>query len=201
MKSLKKSLVSGKIPRVIGFDDAPFVKSDKQPVNISGVVCSGTRFEGMLWGSVTADGVDSTRSVVDLVSQSKFHSQLHAVLFDGLAFGGFNLLDLPAVSRKLELPVIAVMRKAPDLESIKNALQNFPDFSSRWSLVRAAGPIHQILLPERKKPFIFQVHGATPEEAAELLERLTDTGDVPEALRLAHLIGAAVKTGQSNNRA
>jgi len=30
---------------------------------------------------------------------------------------------------------------------------------------------------------------------------LTDTGHVPEALRLAHLIGSAIMTGQSSNRA
>jgi endonuclease V-like protein UPF0215 family len=36
---------------------------------------------------------------------------------------------------------------------------------------------------------------------AEALKRLTDRGNVPEALRLAHLIGSAVVMGESSKRA
>jgi len=36
---------------------------------------------------------------------------------------------------------------------------------------------------------------------AKILNQVTDTGNVPEALRIAHLIGSAIKTGESSNRA
>jgi hypothetical protein len=36
---------------------------------------------------------------------------------------------------------------------------------------------------------------------AAVLRRLTDCGNVPEALRLAHLIGAAVVKGESGRQA
>lgn len=45
------------------------------------------------------------------------------------------------------------------------------------------------------------VKGCTPDEAARLLQTVTENGNVPEALRIAHLIGSAVKTGQSGKRA
>jgi endonuclease V-like protein UPF0215 family len=48
---------------------------------------------------------------------------------------------------------------------------------------------------------VFQVQGAGPDEAAEALARLTDRGAVPEPLRLAHLVGAAISTGESGRRA
>lgn len=51
------------------------------------------------------------------------------------------------------------------------------------------------------KTFIFQAKGCSKETAGLLLQRVTDTGNVPETLRLAHLIGAAIKTGQSSNSA
>ncbi|OAD24097.1 hypothetical protein THIOM_000050 [Candidatus Thiomargarita nelsonii] len=35
----------------------------------------------------------------------------------------------------------------------------------------------------------------------KILQRLTLTGHVPEALRIAHLIGSAVMTGESGKRA
>jgi hypothetical protein len=52
-----------------------------------------------------------------------------------------------------------------------------------------------------RPPFYFQVAGITADNAEALLGRVTDTGHVPEALRLAHLIGAAVMDGESRGRA
>jgi hypothetical protein len=52
-----------------------------------------------------------------------------------------------------------------------------------------------------RAPFAFQVQGAEPGTAAEALARLTDRGNVPEPLRLAHLVGAAVVRGESGRRA
>jgi hypothetical protein len=62
-------------------------------------------------------------------------------------------------------------------------------------LLRRAGIIYAF------EPFFFQVCGEQPEVIARVLQRLTDTGKVPEALRLAHLIGAAVITGVSGSSA
>ena len=45
------------------------------------------------------------------------------------------------------------------------------------------------------------MHRGDAHTAGQVLTRLTDTGHVPEALRLAHLIGSAIMTGQSSNRA
>jgi uncharacterized protein len=50
-------------------------------------------------------------------------------------------------------------------------------------------------------PFTFQARGADPGEVADALARLTDRGQVPEPLRLAHLVGAAVRLGESGRRA
>ena len=41
----------------------------------------------------------------------------------------------------------------------------------------------------------------SPEAIASVLQRLTDCGKVPEALRLAHLIGAAIVKGESGRSA
>ena len=195
MNKLRDILDKGKNLRVIGFDDAPFSRERGSPVNIAGIVCSNTRFEGMLWGGITKDGLDSTQKLIELVEASKFFPQLHVVLIDGIAFGGFNIVDLPRISSCLELPCIAVMRKKPDLSLIDNALRNFDDYITRKELIEKAGQIYEI------NGFVFQVESVEPEIAAEILDRLTDTGKVPEALRLAHLIGSAIKTGESSNRA
>jgi|GEM_PF-51247 len=195
MNTTTEAIRKNKQLRVIGFDDAPFSKHLDDKVNISGIICSNTRFEGMVWGELTRDGLDSTDTLVKLVTSSKFYSQLHAVLLDGIAFGGFNIVNLPELSHRTRLPCLAVMRKLPDMESIDNALRNFSDYEQRKQLISLAGKI------ERCSEFVFQCAGIDADFAAEILARTTDTGKVPEALRLAHLIGSAVKTGESGKRA
>lgn len=194
-KSLNEVILKGKQLRAIGFDDAPFSKEQDSQVNIAGIVCSNTRFEGMLWGEVEKDGLDSTETVIRLVEQSKFHAQLHVILFDGIAFGGFNILDINRIAQSLNLPCIAVMRKHPDLTAVDNALLNFDDYQERRSLIDQAGGIYEI------DGNVFQAAHIEPTIASKALLQLTDTGKVPEALRLAHLIGSAIKTGASSNRA
>jgi len=87
------------------------------------------------------------------------------------------------------------MRKMPDMTAIKNALNNFDDAKRRHDLLKKAGQIHNY------DPFYFQVAGEKPEIAAKALQALTDNGNVPEALRIAHLIGSAIAYGQSGKRA
>ena len=195
MKSINTLLRKGLNIRVIGFDDAPFKSLRNSPVKVAGVVCSGTRFEGMLWGEVRKDGNDATDVITDLLSKSKFNDQVHMVLIDGLAFGGFNLVDLPELAERLERPCVAVMRKPPDMDAIKKALMHFDGFERRVRLLEKAGKINRL------DKFYFQVIGEKPSVVGRALRSVSAQGNVPEALRLAHLIGSAVITGQSGKRA
>lgn len=195
MKTLRDLIEQNGQIRVIGFDDAPFHLYRDKTVYIAGVVCSGTRFEGMLWGEVEKDGVNATDQIINLLKQSKFYEQIHLVLIDGLAFGGFNLIDLPRLTEKLEKPCVAVMRKPPDIKAVKKALAHFNDCDKRTQLIADAGEIHQA------GNFFFQVINEEPHIIGQVLRRISDQGHVPEALRLAHLIGSAVILGQSGKRA
>ena len=181
--------------RAIGFDDAPFVRHSRQPVAVAGVVCSKTRFEGMLWGNIQVDGWNSTENLVQMLLNSKFYPQLHLVLLDGITMGGLNLVNLPYLSRRLNLPCVAVMRKMPKLEKMKAAITKLPHPDKRLQILAQAGEIH--IYP----PFYFQVCGLSAELTQRILQSLTDNGNVPEALRLAHLITSAVITGESGKRA
>jgi endonuclease V-like protein UPF0215 family len=146
-------------------------------------------------GRVVRDGFGATRELVRVLRDGKFLPQLHCVLLDGIAFGGFALVDLEALSRELDRPCVAVMRKQPDLDAVERAIRRLSQPERRLAILRRAGEIHS------SPPFFFQVRGAEPEAIADLLPRLTDRGHVPEALRLAHLIGTALVTGESGRRA
>lgn len=181
--------------RVIGFDDAPFVRHQSEAVAVAGIVCSLTRFEGMLWGQIEADGFDSTEQLTQMLLSSKFHAQVHLVLLDGIGMGGLNLIDLPLLAQQLQLPCVAVMRKFPKLQKMKDAISLLPDAAKRIELLNKAGKIYV------HPPFYFQVSGLSADVTLKILQRLTDRGNVPEALRLAHLIGSAVMKGESGKRA
>jgi endonuclease V-like protein UPF0215 family len=181
--------------RAIGFDDAPFERHQKEKVNISGIICTNTRFEGMVWGSVEADGNDATETICQLLLGKKFLPQLHLILLDGIGFGGFNLVDLPQLTQRLERPCVAMMRKLPNLEKMKRAMSGLPNYEERLITLQQAGKIYA------HPPFFFQVCGEQPEVIAQALIQLTDRGKVPEALRLAHLVGAAIINGESSSQA
>jgi uncharacterized protein len=181
--------------RAIGFDDAPFIRQANQSVAVAGVVCSQTRFEGMLWGEIQIDGWDSTQQLAQMLLGSKFHPQLHLVLIDGISMGGLNLINLPYLAQQIELPCVAVMRKIPKVEKMKAAIALLPHPEKRLQVLAQAGKIH--VYP----PFYFQVCGLTGSLTHRILQSLTDKGKVPEALRLAHLITSAVINGESGKRA
>ena len=181
--------------RVIGFDDAPLKRHSAKAVAVAGVVCSLTRFEGMLWGDIQIDGWNSTERIAEMLLTSKFYSQVHLVLLDGISMGGLNLVNLPDLAKRLELPCVAVMRKYPKLEKMQAAMALLPEKERRLAILAQAGEIYEY------SPFYFQVSGLPAPITARILKRLTDKGNVPEALRLAHLITSAVINGESGNRA
>ena len=193
---LEKLLSSGRKIRVIGFDDAHYAdKTRGSEVNVAGIVCSDTRFEGMLWNSIEKDGFDSTERLRTMLSESKFAEQVQIVLTDGITFGGCNVLNLTELNQQLGVPVVSVMRRPPDMEAFRAVVDRLPDPERRWKQVEAAGPVYEL------EGFVFQVVGESPSITGRVLRRLTDQGKVPEALRLAHLIGSAVKLGTSGKRA
>lgn len=195
MATLGQLVRAGRTLCAIGIDDAPFKRGERAPVPVSGVVCQGTRFDGLLWGHITQDGSDATEVLASRITSSKFGRQAHVVLTDGVTVGGLNVIDLRELADRLAVPCIAVMRRRPDLVAMRRALQRVPDPDRRWAIIQRAGPIHE------REGFTFQVVGAALEDAAQALVALTDRGRVPEPLRLAHLIGSAVVTGESGRRA
>ena len=46
---------------VIGFDDGPFARDYRGDVLLVGVVCAGTRVDGIVSGKIRSDGATATR--------------------------------------------------------------------------------------------------------------------------------------------
>ena len=181
--------------RVLGIDDGPFVRGQTKNVLVVGAVCAGTRFEGLLTTHVRPDGFNATRRLAKMITNSKFHEQLHVVLLDGITLGGFNVVDVGALHGALGIPVITVMRRHPDFDAVFGVVDKLSNPSRRRRQMATAGPVFE------GEQVFFQTRGAEPKVVIELLRRLTDVGHVPEALRVAHLIASGVVAGESGRRA
>jgi hypothetical protein len=185
-----------RLSNVIGFDDAPFAREHRGDVLLVGAVFSGTRLDGALCGHVRRDGANATRRMVELVTGSKFASHVRAVLLQGIAVAGFNVVDVRALRRALGVPVLVIARRAPDLAAIRRALERTgPGSARKWRLIERAGPMEPLA------GVFVQRDGLTREEAEALLGVTTLHGNLPEPLRVAHLIAGAIVTGTSRGRA
>lgn len=185
-----------RLAHVVGFDDAPFARTHRGDVAVIGAVFAGARLDGVLATRVRRDGANATRALVDCVRCSRFRAQLHAVLLQGIAFAGFNVIDLAALHAALALPVLAVARRKPDLAKIRAALlAHVPGGARKWRLIERAGPM------EPAAGVWVQRAGLDRAEAEALLRRFALNGRLPEPLRVAHLIAGGIAGGESRHRA
>jgi endonuclease V-like protein UPF0215 family len=184
------------ISNVIGFDDFPFPRPHRGDVRVVGVVYSGPRLDGVLSGRVRRDGANATQRIAELVAGSKFAPQLQLVMLQGIALGGFNVVDIHRLHGELGLPVMVVARRAPRMKLIREALHGrVPGGRRKWALIERAGPM------EPACGVFVQRAGLSLDAAGDVVRRFSVYGHLPEPLRAAHLIAGGIGTGESRGRA
>ena len=180
---------------VVGFDDSPFAQGRRGNVPVVGAVYAGLRLEGVVSGSVRQDGANAARNLARLVEGSKFARRIQLVMLQGIALGGFNVVDVHGLHRHLGIPILVVARRAPDLASVREALLTRVSGGARkWALIQRAGAM------EPAGGVWVQRAGLTLEEAGLVVQRFAVHGRIPEPLRAAHLIAGGMATGQSRGR-
>ncbi len=177
--------------RVVGVDDGPFRRTGRYAPLVAVVLSTPNYVEGILRGRVSVDGTDATERVATLLRSSPFLEGVRAVLLDGIAVGGFNLLNLETLHRELARPIVTVTRRSPDFSAIRRALQTyFPeDFTQRWRLVRARALFR---VPTDGAPLWASAVGCSRSAAVALIRRTTVRGRFPEPLRLARLVARSI---------
>ncbi len=187
--------------RILGFDDGSFGPSYSGDVVVIGVIYRGGNFlDGVLRTYIEKDGMDSTEKLTKLINSSRHKKQLKVIMLDGITVGGFNIIDVKKLNESTGLPVVVVNRKHPDLEKVREALKMFPDSEERWNTIKKAGEIKNMRLRNGSKVF-YQNVGIPDKDTEELIGISCTHGQIPEALRVAHLIATAVVRGESFGRA
>ncbi len=185
--------------RFLGVDDAPF-RFDQDAVRLVGVVTRGADYvEGVLSTRCDIDGDDATRRIAAMAVGSRFAPTLRCVFLNGVAVGGFNIVDLDALHEATGVPVVAVSRTEPDPAAMRDALaKHFDDWEDRWERIQTMRP--EPVSNGRHRVWV-SARGLDAAAARDALEKATVRGANPECVRLAHLIAGGVETGESTGKA
>jgi len=185
--------------RILGVDDSPFPSHTTEKVMLVGTVFrAGNWLDGVLSTYVYGNGTDATEKISEMVKNSRNLGQLGVIMLDGITFGGFNLVNVRQIFESTGVPVIVIMRKIPNFDSIKKALKRFDDWEDRWANVLEAGEVYKVDNPE---PIYMQIYGIEREDAEDIIRLSTTRSAIPEPLRVAHIIAAGIVTGESKGSA
>ena len=181
--------------RVIGIDDAPFDKfKDKEVLVVGTIFRGGDWLDGVLSTKARVDGNNSTSQLIKMINKCKFKPQLQAIILDGIALAGFNIIDINKLNKKTKLPVIVVIRKMPDFAKIQSALKKMKKIHE-YKLIEKAGEVTKV-----GKIYV-QLAGISLENAKKVLKITCTRSLLPEPIRAAHLIGAGIVKGESKGDA
>ena len=181
--------------RVIGIDDAPFKKFGRGNVLVVGAVFRGGSFlDGVLSTKASIDGNNATKKISEMINKCKFKPQLQCIFLDGIAVGGFNIINIRQLSKKTKLPAMAIIRRKPDIKNIKKILIKL-NKRNKIKLLEEAGPV----IPIGK--IYVQLTGLSVEKAKEILKIVCTRSLIPEPIRMAHLIASGITYGESRGKA
>jgi len=177
---------------ICGIDDGGFNRLSDEflDVPVYGVIMKGSAYvEGIIQCQIRRDDPLANKAIRSMILKSSHKNQIQAIFLQGISIGGFGVIDINSLSNDLGIPVIVVLRKYPDYNKIRSALEKvFPGNETRWNTISQAGELIEV----QKKPLLLiQISGIHPQDAFSLLKKCTVVGTIPEALRIAHFIGAS----------
>jgi hypothetical protein len=194
--SAKKFRVIKPEIRVLGVDDGVFIPHTRGLVPVVGVVFRGGYWlDGVMHTKVRVDGFDATRKIAAMVLNSPHYKQLRVILLNGVTLAGFNVVDIRKLNEKTRLPVMAIARQKPNFAEIRVALHNLPRSEERWGLISNAGEVLEVPTRSRKNKLYVQIVGILEEDAKKILQLTSTRSDIPEALRVAHLVASGISNG------
>ncbi len=186
-------------PHLLGIDDGPFDKwrdrAAGRPVPLVAVMMEGSdRVEAVATAEFPVDGEGVTAFLAGWVAGLRCRPLLHGVVLGGVTLAGLAVVDPEALAARLGLPVLVVNRREPRDDALRGALEA-AGLGARARLLARLPPPH----PTPSGLFVAAA-GIDVGRAARLVEAARGKSALPEPLRLAHLVAAAIATGESRGR-
>ncbi len=185
---LKKQL------RILGIDDAHFDKfKDRETLLIGTFFRGGEFIDGVITTRVKVDGTDATSKIIGMARKSKFFPQIRAIMLDGIAVGGLNIIDIHRVNERTKIPVIVIIRHYPGIAEMTDAMLRAGK-KSKISLLKKAGRIH------KAGNIFIQIAGIDIDEAKQIIKITSTHSYIPEPVRAAHIIASGISFGESRGK-
>jgi hypothetical protein len=183
-------------PHLVGIDDGPFEKAQAGPVPIVAVMMEcPDLIEGVAQDVLPVDAGGATEHIARWVGGMRCMPGVDAIVLGGITIAGLAVLDVERLARLLERPVIVVNRRDPADHRLDAALAAAGRLD-RLELVRRTPPARRV-----DAHLFVACAGATWEQARNLVLAARHKSALPEPLRVAHLIAAAIARGESRGRA
>ncbi len=181
--------------RILGIDDGPFKKGENYKTVLVGVLTKFNSYiEGITIRKIDIDGTDVNDQILSMFN-GRFNREINLIMTNGITFGGFNIMDISLIHDKTKIPVISVVRKKPNIASMENAIiKHFEDSEYRISIIKKSYP--EEFLFSGKKLYV-NYAGLDYTEVKGIIEKTTIMGNIPEPIRLAHIVATAIIKGES----
>jgi hypothetical protein len=182
-------------PHVLGIDDAPFEKGQSQPVPIVGVMMESIDLvESVAISEFSVDGAGAAEFLCDWVKGLRSHASLQGIVFGGITIAGLGVIDIEDLARRVERPILVVTRRRPSNAPLVNALRT-AGLEERVAIVEGSPRASRI------SDGLYAAHAGTDAaSAARMVRAILGKAQVPEPLRIAHLVGRAIVIGESRGR-
>lgn len=183
-------------PHLLGVDDGPFDKWSDAEVPLVAVAMEGADLvEAVATTRFGVDGEGVTPFLAEWIGGLRVRPALRGVLLGGITIAGLAVVDVRALASAIDLPVIVVNRRDPAEHRLHHALRA-AGLESRLPVVDATPPAFPV-----NDRLWAACAGIERAGACELVEAARRKGELPEPLRLAHLIARAMVSGESRGRA
>ena len=176
--------------RIVGVDDCPFVPRSHGKIDVIGIVFRGGYWiDGAMRTCIQVDGFDATEKIAKMINFSPHYKQLRVIMLDGITFAGFNVVDLRELFELTGLPVLALTREKAVMDDVKEGVMRLKRWEERLQMIQNAGQMFNIEV--RKTQLHMQVAGIAKEDAEKIVMVTCTRGNIPEPLRVAHIIASA----------
>jgi len=180
--------------RILGIDDGPFERIPGKKTLIVGTFYRGGQFmDGLVSCKVTIDGDDATEKIAKLAKTPKFYEQLHVIFIDGNCVAGFNVIDPYKLMELTKKPVVFILRDYPDYKKFWNAMRK----AGKKKLINA---VKKLPKPKKFKKIYYQAFGLKEHEAKGMITVSCTHSNIPEPIRVAHIIASGILTGVSTGK-
>lgn len=182
---------------ILGIDDSPFSRRQKYSTLVGVLMSHDFHVDGIITEKITVDGTDSENAILGFLD-SGIGKAANAVFTNGITFAGFNMLDPVHLYEASGIPVISVTRGNPDLKSMKDAIIKHERDESKIHLLERLRPERMEL--GANNVLYVNIAGIENDEALMLLKKSIFRGKMPEAVRVAHMVGSVIKNGKTHGR-